>query len=205
LSESKTELARNTPSSQSESTPESAVVGAELQWLENHGDMLYAYALRRVRNAEIAEELVQETFLGAIRNNAAFARESSEQTWLISILRNKLVDHYRRKNRVDSLGEIKSSVAGRGDRTGSDSGSFRSSQGEGDPALSLEQEELKDVVRECMDDLPDLARQAFEFRVLDHLETSEICRLLGISSNNLAARMYRARTYVRDCLTHRWF
>ncbi|KAA1261891.1 ECF RNA polymerase sigma factor SigH [Rubripirellula obstinata] len=178
---------------------------AGLDWLERHGDTLYAYAIRRVNSAEIAEELVQETFLGAIRNNAGFARDSSEETWLIGILRNKLVDHYRRKNRVESLASLAQSNGDTGDQTKGDPAGFRSSKTESDPASALEQEELKTVMRECIEDLPDLARQAFEFRILEHMETSEVCKLLGISSNNLAARMYRARMYVRDCLTHRWF
>ena len=61
------------------------------------------------------------------------------------------------------------------------------------------------MVTNCVNDLPDLVRQAFEFRVVDRLDTNEVCELLGISSNNLAARLYRARAYVRDCLARRWF
>ncbi|WP_288054792.1 sigma factor [Methylobacter sp.] len=60
------------------------------QWLDLHGDILYRYAFVRVRVPEIAEDLVQETLLGALKANAGYAGEASERTWLIGILKHKI-------------------------------------------------------------------------------------------------------------------
>lgn len=174
-----------------------------LEWLAQFGDVLYAYALQRVRSSEVAEDLVQETFLAAISNAESFESKSSPETWLIGILRHKLADHYRRKSRYCSLNEIK--VTPGEHAPGVDETKESPDSRWDSPESAMQQAEFQSVMSRCVDDLPDLVRQAFEFRVLDSLETDEICKLLGISNNNLAARLYRARTYVRDCLSRRWF
>ena len=63
------------------------------QWVETHCDDLFRYALSRVAQPEIAEELVQETFLAAWKSADRYAGRASERTWLIRILRNNIVDH----------------------------------------------------------------------------------------------------------------
>ena len=68
-------------------------------WLEKHGDYLYGYAMLRVRDAAVAEDLVQETLLAALEGFASFGGRSSERTWLVGILKHKLIDHFRRVSR----------------------------------------------------------------------------------------------------------
>src|SRR5438874_11824330 len=65
-------------------------------WVNDHGECLYRYALVRVRKPEVAEDLVQETFLAAVRGYEKFGGRSSERTWLVGILKNKIVDHIRK-------------------------------------------------------------------------------------------------------------
>ena len=67
------------------------------QWVEEHGDLLYRFARYRVSSHELAEDLVQITFISALKDWQRFRRESSPKTWLVSILRHKIIDHYRRK------------------------------------------------------------------------------------------------------------
>ena len=67
-----------------------------LRWVDEHGDCLYRYALVRVRTPEVAEDLVQETLLVAVRSQDKFAGRSSQRSWLVGILKNKIVDHYRK-------------------------------------------------------------------------------------------------------------
>ena len=74
-----------------------------------------------------------------------------------------------------------------------------------DPSALVTEAEFQQVMRGCIDELPELCRQAFEFRVMDELESDEACRLLGISATNMAARLYRARIAIRECLSRRWF
>ena len=175
-----------------------------LQWLSDHGDLLFSYACARVRDVQVAEDLVQETLLSAIRGIDSFQGQSAPSTWLVGILRHKLVDYYRTRSRDRSLG-VRHAVA-EDVQPFSKSGDWkRNVQSWDDPSALLTEEEFQDVMRGCIDELPDLCRQAFEFRVMDELECGEACRLLGISATNLAARLYRARMAVRECLTRRWF
>ena len=62
------------------------------RWVDEHGDCLYRYALVRVRTPEVAEDLVQETLLVAVRSQDKFAGRSSERSWLVGILKNKKDD-----------------------------------------------------------------------------------------------------------------
>ena len=66
------------------------------EWTQIYGDYLYSYALSRVYRKELAEDLVQETFLSALKSKDSFQGRSKEQTWLTSILKNKIIDHYRK-------------------------------------------------------------------------------------------------------------
>ena len=187
-----------------------------LEWLADYGDLLYGYALRRVMSPDLAEELVQETFLGAIRNQHSYSGDSTPRTWLVSILRNKIVDHYRQKTRIPSLASHPPAIRiqDRQSRDPSEYGPARwgaekpaeqKAKPWSDPTSSLSEAEFQGVLRECVSELPDLVRQAFEYRFFDHMELDEVCELQEISPNNLAARMYRARKFLLKCLHHRWF
>ena len=67
-------------------------------WVEAHADYLYAYTRARISDEEQARDLVQETFLAALEKVKTFEGRSSERTWLTAILRNKIIDVYRRKS-----------------------------------------------------------------------------------------------------------
>jgi RNA polymerase sigma factor (sigma-70 family) len=69
---------------------------AASRWVDDHGECLYRYALVRVRKPEVAEDLVQETFLATVRGYEKFGGRSSERSWLVGILKNKIVDHFRK-------------------------------------------------------------------------------------------------------------
>ncbi len=86
-----------------------------VSWVDEHGDFLYNYALGQLRDAGDAEDVVQETFLAALKAQDGFAGRSSQRTWLVSILRHKVCDHLRRKYRercvsCDSLNEFRSAL-----------------------------------------------------------------------------------------------
>lgn len=78
------------------------------QWVDLHGSALFRFALLRVRDPSIAEDLVQETFLAALGARAGFAGESTERTWFTGILRRKVVDHFRKAKSVSSPDEFDS-------------------------------------------------------------------------------------------------
>jgi len=78
---------------------------AASRWMDDHGECLYRYALVRVRKPE-AEDLVQEAFLAAVRGFEKFGGRSSERSWLVGILKNKIVDHFRKVGRETSFTDM---------------------------------------------------------------------------------------------------
>ena len=70
------------------------------EMVKAHGDFLYAVAKSRLRNAEAAEDAVQEAFLAALRQPRNQARFADERAWLIGILRHKIADHFRKVSRI---------------------------------------------------------------------------------------------------------
>lgn len=196
-------------------TADAEAVSVGLEWLAKHGDRLYAYAIQRVHSAAVAEDLVQETFLGAIRSAEQYVGAAREETWLIGILRHKLVDYYRRRAR-----DVASAAAACVESSDLDDGRTPLSQSRAklatqaavdsplsadDPAATAYRREFQHQLRACIDRLPDRLRAAFNLRVFDDLSTDESANLLGITSANLSARLYRARLALRDCLGDDWF
>ena len=69
------------------------------RWIDSYGDFLYRFALVRVRDHDIAEELVQDTLLAALQAKERFTGQSSERTWMVGILKHKMIDYFRRTTR----------------------------------------------------------------------------------------------------------
>src|SRR6266851_5898098 len=76
------------------------------RWVELYGDYLFKYALMRLRDAAGAEDAVQETFLAALKGGKSFAGRSAEKTWLVGIMKNKIIDHYRKASREISFTDL---------------------------------------------------------------------------------------------------
>ena len=172
-------------------------------WLDEHGEAIYAYARRRVEADQVAEDLVQDTFLAALQNYDRFAGRSSPKTWLIAILRNKLIAYYRQRSRrrQQSLEENQ--------RTNvfNSQGIWNIPVGNwpGRPDFVFQQQEFWQTFDDCLSKLPAAAAEVFILRVFDGLETENICKTLDISSTNLAVRLHRARMALRNCLEKNWF
>ena len=73
------------------------------RWIERYSDYLYSFAYARLRKEEVAEDLVQDTFFSALRARDTFLHNASEKTWLISILKRKIIDYYRKKSTQNEL------------------------------------------------------------------------------------------------------
>lgn len=175
-------------------------------WVDRHGDSLYRYALLRLRSPDLAADVVQDTFLEALRARGSFAGRSSERTWLVGILRHKIVDHLRKAgrnvaggNRVSANGVSESLFNGRGlwHIGPADWGS--------DPSREIETREFWDVFGRCLSKLPEGLADAFFLRELDDRSAEEVQQILGITPTNLWKRLHRARSLLRQCLESSWF
>ncbi len=175
-------------------------------WLDLHGDVLFRYALWRVRNAEEAEELVQETLLAGLRGRERFTGRSSQRTWLVGILRRKIVDHFRGAGRSRSDDRLRPSDHAPGelfDKRGH--WTVRLRPWPSDPAQAFEAEEFWTVLDKCVGKLPQAMADAFALREMEELSAEDICKILSISTSNLWTQLHRARGLLRQCLELNWF
>jgi RNA polymerase sigma-70 factor (ECF subfamily) len=180
-------------------------------WLDEHGDCLFRYALVRLRNPSHAEDVVQETLLAALQNFDAFGGRSSERTWLVGILKHKLIDHFRRASR-EAPAELEIESLS-GDENFRDEGEWiehwrpecAPTEWSITPEAALAQSEFWSVFDRCLDPLPERMARAFTLREVDGLTSDEVCELLGISSSNLWVLLHRARLRLRRCIELNWF
>lgn len=176
-----------------------------LVWLDRHGDALYRYALLRVRDQALAEELVQETFVAALAARAQFGGQASERTWLIAILKNKTVDHLRRAQREEPLPDDADSqemLDALFDHRGH--WSLRPLEW-GHPDKALENQQFWRVFEDCLAGVPTRSAEAFFLREVDGLTAEEVCKVLDVSPSNLWVSLHRARMRLRLCLEMQWF
>lgn len=179
---------------------------APADWVDRHGDALFWYAMLRVRESELAEEVVQETFLAALSAQKSFRTDSSERTWLIGILKHKIVDHFRRDSRRSGREEAASSLDILGEEF-DDSGLWRSRPGPWPHGgqEEIEQGEFREALWHCLGELPRRMAHCFVLRELEAMETKEICKVLDTSATNVWVTLHRARMGLRRCLEERWF
>jgi len=181
-------------------------------WVDQHGDLLYKYALMRLRDPAIVEDLVQETFLAALQARHNFAGQSSEKTWLVGILKHKIIDHFRRINRERPVNDVESLPDESEELfevTGLWAGHWKAEMGPTewatDPGRVVEQMEFWKVFEGCLSELPARTASAFTLREMDGLTSEEICKVLNISATNLWVMLHRARAQLRRCLEVNWF
>jgi len=175
--------------------------------IESQRGYLLRYARLQLRNAEAAEDAVQEALLAALAGEQGFAGRSNLRTWLTGILKHKIVDAMRRSSREQPLG------AGDAEAELSDldalfveDGHWRDPPaGWDDPDRALEQKQFFAALEMCLERLPARTARAFLMREHLGLETQEICKELEITSTNCWVMLYRARVTLRQCLEATWF
>ncbi len=176
-------------------------------WVKSHTADLVRYARSRVKDPDVADDLVQLTFVSAWQTLKKFAGDSSPRTWLFAILKHKLADHYRkvyREGQQVSGMEIAdddpaiSEFATNGHWTSTTKPADLSSAFELD-----EKERLDRALRHCLDLLPTNLRGAVEMKYLKEKDSEEIQQTLGISATNYWQQLHRAKLKLRSCIEGR--
>lgn len=178
-----------------------------INWVNEYGDGLLRYALSFVRNKNVAEDLVQETFVAALTSRSVFAGKSSEKTWLFGILRHKAIDYLRKCKMQDQM-------------EGSEELAFLESTKElpklwsqeliptdwrSDPNANAQQAAFWEIFNSCLSELSPRMASAFVLREIEGMSAKEICELLDLTESNYWVVLYRARTVLRRCIEKKWF
>jgi RNA polymerase sigma-70 factor, ECF subfamily len=176
--------------------------------LEVHRGYLLRVARLQLRDEALAEDVVQETLLAALAGSG-FSGKSSLKTWLTGILKHKIVDAIRRKQREPLLASTIDDELDIEDLDGLFSGPYKSWETApaewGDPEQALNRSQFFEIMDFCLDKLPPNAARVFMMREVMELESDEICKELAITANNLWVILYRARMLLRECLEQNWF
>ncbi len=169
-------------------------------WVEKHGDYLYAYVRYKVPSKEIAEDIVQETFLSALSSMKHFKGNSNERTWLISILKRRIIDYYRKeaKKKERNISSYKLPFEEEGALKGHWLENRAPHSWEPDAEINIDQ--FHKVLQLCLSILNPKQRLVFIMKILDESHNDEICQEVGISINNLWTIMHRARLQIRECI-----
>ncbi|HHJ39478.1 MAG: hypothetical protein AXA67_09190 [Methylothermaceae bacteria B42] len=172
------------------------------RWLNEYGDLLFRYAVGRVGDTSVAEDLVQDTLLAAWRGRDRYTGQSAESTWLVGILKHKIADHFRKQSPL-SIEELGLDL----DRYFDERGHWRQApQAWGNPELDLYQEQLQAALQRCVDHLPTRLRNLFFLREVEGLSGEEICKQMPVSStNNVWVMLSRMRFRLRQCLEQAGF
>src|SRR5690606_21359980 len=174
------------------------------QWVDRYADYLFNYAVVRVSDAELAKDLVQETFVAGLNSAKNFKGNASERTWLISILKRKVIDHYRRSNSKKGKAEVRMNYRSDSQAEGDWMEEQVADPFSRDGDNIMENEELGIAIQECLDKLPKKQAQVFKMKTIQGMDTEDICNELDINPSNLWVMIHRARTSLMGCLNENW-
>ncbi len=176
------------------------------KWVDNHGDYLYNYAWVRTGSKETAEDLVQETLIAAWKGKTGFRGESTEQTWLTAILKRKIIDHYRKKSsaRESSFTSFSKPFQGEEGMEGHWITDRAPQEWNKSADAPLNQAEFEKIMEFCLSLLPDKWKSVFVLKVMEELETDNICKEIGCTASNLWVILHRARLKLRECIEKKW-
>jgi RNA polymerase sigma-70 factor (TIGR02943 family) len=177
------------------------------KWVENHADYLYAYALSRISDEEQARDLVQEVFLAALEKADRFEGKSTERTWLTAILKNKIIDIYRKKSSGFATIGIQTAEQEQQDFFWED-GHWREEHWPKEFGVEghdpLHNKEFNQVLQKCMQKLPPLWLAVFTMKHIDDEPTPAICTALKVSDSNFWVIIHRTKLNLRACLQKTW-
>ena len=175
------------------------------KWIDNYADYLYNYSISRVNNSDLAKDLVQETFFAGLKSAKNFLGKASERTWLVSILKRKIIDHYRKINSRKGQAEVRMNFYDDGDNEGNWLEERVPQSWDNASEKKIENDELRNQLEVCINKLPEKYAMVFRMKTVQEFETEEICKELDITSSNLWVIIHRARTQLRKCMEDNWF
>lgn len=170
-------------------------------WVAKYSDELFSFAYIRVNDEEAARDLIQDTFLSALRNRETFQGEISEKNWLYLILKNKIIDYYRKSSKSQN---IRIDNDDSEDEFFNESGHWKKealpnpfNQSFGNQHHSFE---FFEILEKCKRKLNQLQLSLFSMKFVDEIDSEEICKELEISSSNYWVLIHRIKLKIRKCI-----
>ncbi len=174
------------------------------KWVDRYADYLYNYTIVRVNDHVIAQDLISETFLAGLKSKGNFKGDATERTWLISILKRKIIDHYRKSNSKKGRAEVRIN--------------YSDDEAEGDwleervkdpfdktAEDNFVNKELGLAILKCLDGLDPRQAEIFKLKTIENYDTEAICNEFNITPSNLWVIVHRARRALVQCLEKNWF
>ncbi|WP_431159198.1 sigma-70 family RNA polymerase sigma factor [Winogradskyella poriferorum] len=174
-------------------------------WISQYSDYLFNYTVTRVNDRVMAQDLVSETFLAGLKSMANFKGEASERTWLVSILKRKIIDYYRKINSNKGKAEVRMNYSSDSDAEGDWLEERIADPFDKTAEDKLENSELGDAIYDCLAKLPEKQAEVFKMKTILGYDTETICNELNITASNLWVIIHRARTALADCMEKNWF
>lgn len=174
-------------------------------WVDKYSDYLFNYTIVRVNDADLSKDLIQETFFAALKSAQNFEGKSTERTWLISILKRKIIDYYRKINSKKGQAEVRMNFYDQGENEGSWIEERVPQSWQNGVEKKIENAELNDQLEYCINQLPEKYGMVFRMKTIQEFETEEICKELDFTPSNLWVIIHRARNQLRKCLEDNWF
>ncbi len=174
------------------------------EWVETYVTELFNWAYFKVSDTDLAKDLVQDTFLAAAEKFESFKSESSPKTWLFSILNHKIIDYYRKKVH-QPLSIEKSNFLNFFDTDGGWSSDKKPGSWPNDDEHLLDDTGFQEVLKKCLDALPDKWSTCVKLKYLMDKNGEEICQELDIAPTNMWQIIHRAKLQLRDCVENNWF
>lgn len=174
-------------------------------WVARYSDDLYRFARVRLQDDDIAQDVVQETFFAAWKAKDSFKGDSSRKTWLIGILKHKIIDHIRKQIRKRKLDDelIQDPVS----PWFNNNGTWRDANRlwHDSPERLCHDDDFRDTLQQCLQKLPTRQRQVFMLREVVGEDAKTVCNTFDITPTNLHVLMHRARLALRHCLKQQGF
>ena len=175
--------------------------------LAEHRPYLLKFALLQLGQKEVAEDLVQDTLLAAVKGVEGFSGRSSVRTWLTAILLNKISDHRRLAARQVSIEAQEEALGSDGiEAMFQANGRYVSMPLEWrNPEDSLTDQRFYDALEACLARLSEVGKRVFLLREMMGMSVEEICKELGLTATNCSVLLHRGRMRLRACLENGWF
>ena len=179
-------------------------------YIEDIRSQMLKFARLQLRDADAAEDAVQDALIGAMKNADKFEGKAAFKSWVFAILKNKIIDGIRKDSRYVAIASIQ------GESSEDEDVSYLFDQNEHwtddhapsswrTPEQSFKQQQFWVIFEACLNKLPSAQARCFMMREFIGLDSTEICKELAVSTTNLHVQLHRARLSLQKCLDSHWF